>query len=372
MYTRNLLNKIFKIKNVILYIIGVFAIMGTAYVIVHDIVYDIFSKESLLYSSIIMVAGVVLIFLGMLSNRWIEDANMYSAYFEGDLDGVIPMADMARLMGAPAWLAIFRLQVLRLIYMKGFSVKNKGRERQIVLGSRKIVCQCNECGGEMERSVHFTGKCSYCGGLDIYTKVLCGEQFYSVKNEIAEGLGNPLYYQMPKLNRKMILAAVIWGIGAMFALISFAGFCDNWSMYRADRSNVEVLDTAIVFAAIFIGFLIPMINGIKRMVYVRVARSSSEYFAKRKTPYVKLSSVPFIKSGINKRFREKMLKNTVRKRYLMNCNFEIHKNELKLVLSKRIVKNRCPYCGGATSVPVNEHYKCTYCDKKIMNLIKSK
>ena len=66
------------------------------------------------------------------------------------------------------------------------------------------------------------------------------------------------------------------------------------------------------------------------------------------------------------------MKNIVRKRYLKNCNFEIHKNELKVVLSKRIDKNKCPYCGSAITVPVNEHYVCTSCNRKIMYLVKSK
>ena len=372
MYTRNLLIKILKVKNVLLYILGVIIIMASLYVNVSDMVYEIFSTENLLFTGILLLVGLVCVVLGILSNCWIGDANMYSAYFEGDLDGLISMTDMARLMGMPVPVAELKLRIFRHVYIKGFCFEKHGNNTHIILDSRKIVCQCKECGGEMEKSEHFTNKCGYCGGLDISTKVLCGDEFYSIENDIAKGYGNPEFYQMPKLRRKWVLAMIIWGIGAIFVLISIMGFADNFSHYLKDRSNKDLLDTAVVFATIGIGFSIPVINGIKRMECVRVALRSAEYFAKRKTPYVKLSSIPFIKSGINKSKRVRVLRRTVRKRYLSNCNFEIHKNELTLVLSKRIVKNRCPYCGGAISVPVNENYKCTSCDRKIINLVKAK
>ena len=372
MYTRNVLIKILKVKNVLLYILGVIVIMASLYVNVSDVVYEMFSTENLLFTGILLLAGLVFVFLGILSNVWIGDANMYSAYFEGDLDGRISMTDIARLMGKSVMVAKLKMHIFRYVYMKGFCFEKQGDNIQIVLGSRKIVCQCKECGGEMERSEYFTGKCGYCGGLDISTKILCRDGFYSIENDIAKGYGNPEFYQMPKLRRKWILAMIIWGIGAIFVLISIIGFADNFSHYLKDRDNKDLLDTAVVFATIFIGFLVPVINGIKRIEYVCVALRSSEYFAKRKTPYVKLSSIPFIKSGINKTRRTRVLRRTMRKRYLSNCNFEIHKDELKLVLSKRIVKNRCPYCGSAITVPVDEHYKCMSCDRKIINLVKSR
>ena len=313
MYTRNVLIKILKVKNMILYILGIIVIMGTLYVNVSDMVYEIFSTENLLFTGILLLVGLVCVVLGVLSNCWIGDANMYSAYFEGDLDGRISMNDMARLMGMSVAVAKLKLRVFRHVYMKGFCFEKYGNNTYIVLGSRKIVCQCKECGGEMEKSEHFTNKCGYCGGLDISTKVLCGDGFYCIENDIGKGYGNPEFYQMPKLRRKWIWAMVIWGIGAIFVLISIMGFADNFSHYLKDRSNKDVLDTAVVFATICIGFSIPVINGIKRMEYVRVALISSEYFAKRKTPYVKLSSIPFIKSGINKSRRVQVLRRTVRK-----------------------------------------------------------
>lgn len=372
MYTRNLLIKFLKVKNIILYILGVFVIMGTLYANVSNIISGDFTFGFIMATVVLIMTGMLLLFLGKLSEKWIGDANMISAYFEGDLDGQIPMPDMAKLLDVSDSRATFKLYVLRFIYMKGYSIVKNGPDRQIVLDSRKIVCQCKECGGEMERSSHFVGKCGYCGGLDISTKVLLKGRFYSIENDISKGYGNPKFYQSPKINRKMVWGFVIWGIGAVFALISMAGFTDLFTQYRNDGYDKEALDTAMGFAVMFIGFLIPIVNGTKRLVYVFVTLSSSAYFAKRKTPYVEFSSIPFVKSGFNKRNRIRILKNIVRKRYLNNCNFEIHNNELKVVLSKRIDKNKCPYCGSAITVPVNEHYVCTSCNRKIMYLVKSK
>ena len=372
MYTRNVLIKILKVKNVILYILGVAVIMGTLYANISNIIFGDFNLGYIMATVVLVVLGLLFICMCKLSDKWIGDANMISAYFEGDLDGQIPMSDMAKLMSMSVANVTFKLRVFRCFYMKGYSVVKHGSDRQVVLDSRKIMCQCKECGGEMERSGRFVGKCGYCGGLDISTKVLYEDKFYSIENDISKGYGNPKFYQAPKLNRKMIWAFIIWGIGAAFALISLAGFTDLFTQYRNDGYDKEALDTAMGFAVMFIGFLIPIINGTKRLVYVFVTLSSSTYFAKRKTPYVEFSSIPFVKSGFNKRNRIRILKKTMRKRYLNNCNFEIHNNELKLVLSKRIDKNKCPYCGSAITVPVNEHYECTNCNRKIMYLVKSK
>lgn len=372
MYTRNLLIKILKVKNVILYILGVILIIAPLYVLVSDLVYDIFYKQELLYIGIMVFSGAVVLLLGLLSNRWIGDANYYSGYFEGDLDGIIPLNDMALIMGLPVCISKLKLKLMRLIYMKGYKLEKNGANIHIVLESRKFLCQCSECGAEIKKSEFFTGKCSYCGGLDIHTNIFYNNQLYSIKSDISKGYGNPEFYRARHFKLKKVLAAVIWGIGAIFVLIAFCGFMDNFNQYLDDRTNRDLLDTAVVFAAILIGFMIPVINGIKRLEYVYAADRSSEYFAKRKTPYIKLGNIPYIKTGFNKKRRIRVLRRTLRKKYLKNCNFEIHKKELMLVLSKRIDKNRCPYCGSAITVPVGEDYKCTSCDRKIMYLIKTK
>lgn len=373
MYTRNILNKIFQIINTLVLIAGVFFLFGIIYVVISIVLYNPNNfqmiKEELYNYGVLPLIAITggIIALSLLANSWICDANFYSGYFEGDLDGFVDVRELAPLMGKPVWMVKIQLTLFRFVYMKGFKL-NKD---EVVLGSKKITCQCNECGGELERSVYFAGKCGYCGGIDLHAKVISGNTFYSIDNKIKEGYGNPEFYRVKGLFGKKILALMMLAIGLLLVLVSIMGFADNLN-HGLNEQDVELLDTAAVFGTMLVGCLLIIYNGIKRLVYVHVADKSSEYFAGRKTPYVKLDSIPYIKKGRNRNRRIRVLRRTLRKRYLRNCNFEIHDDKFMLVLSKRIVKNKCPHCGGAINMPVDEHYKCQYCDRIIMHVIKSK
>lgn len=395
MYTRNILNKILQIKNLIFTIAGVFGVVASANVVISLLVNYRENIEIALDAVAIpgaiavFVGGMVLLLLAFFSNKSIGDANFYSSYFEGDLDGRINITDLAMVMGKSADVVNAQLHWFRLIYMKGFNFERVNNVAQVVLASKKIVCQCNKCGGEIEKNVYYIGRCSYCGGLDLNARVLVGDRFYSIKTNIAEGLNNPEYYQLPKLKRKKLLGVIIMGIGLFFTSIGIIGFADNIGHYN-DRDYIidlimsgktytsielvkaEILELAITFAAVFIGFLPVLFNGIKRLEYVHATRTSSEYFAKRKTPFVKLWSIPIVKKRHNKKRSVRVVREALRKRYLRNCTFEIHKNELMLVLAKRIVKEQCPSCGAQIVGPAHEHYRCGHCGKTILYVIKSK
>ncbi len=395
MYTRNILNKILQIKNLIFTIVGVLFVVASANVIISLIVYYRKDIETALGAvaipgaEAIFVGGLVLLLLAFVSNKSIGDANFYSSYFEGDLDGRIDINDLAMVMGRNSAVVNAQLHWFRLIYMKGFHFERVNNVMQVVLGSKKIVCQCSKCGGEIEKSVYYIGRCSYCGGLDLNARVLVGNRFYSINSNIAEGLNNPEYYQIPTLKRKKLLGAIIMGIGLFFTALGIIGFASNINHYNdqeyiidlimsgktyssIELVKAEILEVSITFAALFVGFLPALISGFKRLEYVHATKTSSEYFAKRKTPFVKLGSIPIVKRRFNKKRGVGIVRETLRKRYLRNCTFEIHKNELKLVLSKRIVKDQCPSCGAQIVGPVHEHYRCEHCGRTILHVIKSK
>lgn len=377
MYTRNILNKILQVINILLLITGVFWFFGGIYIVISTILYnsnDLQMLKEELYSygvlPLFAITGGV-IAIAMFANSWICDANFYSGYFEGDLDGRVDIKELAPLMGKPVWVVKMQLTLFRLVYMKGFKLNKNRNSTEAILGSKKIICQCNECGGELERSAYYTGKCGYCGGIDLHAKVISGNTFYSIDNKVKEGYGNPEFYRVKRIFGKKILALLMLSVGLLLVMVAIMGFADSLNN-GLKNNDIELLDTAATFGTLLVGCLPIIFNGIKRLEYVHVARESSEYFAGRKTPYVKLDSIPYIKKGRNRNRRIRVLRRTLRKRYLRNCNYEIHDDKLMLVLSKRIVKNKCPHCGGAINMPVDEHYKCQYCDKIIMHVIKSK
>ena len=51
---------------------------------------------------------------------------------------------------------------------------------------------------------------------------------------------------------------------------------------------------------------------------------------------------------------------------------EKHSGELQVALAKKIVKDRCPNCGGPIVGAADADYICRYCDSKIMDVVVKK
>ena len=280
-------------------IAGVFWLFGMIYVVISIVLHnpnDFQMIKGELYDygvfPLFAITGGV-IAIAMFANSWICDANFYSGYFEGDLDGRVDIKDLSPLMGKPAWMVKTQLTLFRLVYMKGFKLKKNKNITEAILGSKKIICQCNECGGELERSTYFTGKCGYCGGIDLHANVISGNTFYSIDNKVKEGYGNPEFYRVKRIFGKKILALLMLSVGLLLVMVAIMGFAHSLN-HGLKNNDLELLDTAAAFGTILVGCLPIIYNGIKRLEYVYVARKSSEYFAGRKTPYVKLDSIPYI------------------------------------------------------------------------------
>lgn len=114
------------------------------------------------------------------------------------------------------------------------------------------------------------------------------------------------------------------------------------------------------------------------MLYAEQAMFYSNYFIECKTPFIDINDLPiFYNQGFSllvkekyKSNRLKAIKMGLKKGYLVNCTIEIHNGRPKVALAKKVVKDRCPYCGAPIVGAINDLYVCDYCGKNISNVIK--
>lgn len=113
------------------------------------------------------------------------------------------------------------------------------------------------------------------------------------------------------------------------------------------------------------------------MLYAEQAMFYSKYFLESKSPYVYIYYLPvFQGNGFSARIKEKYksnklkaIKMAIKKGYLVNCTIEIYDGKPRVVLAKKVVKDKCPYCGAPIVGVINDSYVCTYCGKRINDVI---
>lgn len=394
MYIRDKLIKFLKIKNVIFIIAGIFNVAVSVYTLIslfstyRDM--DIVMEAKAAPGSIMSIKiGIILLIIAAISRHLIGDANFYSSYFESDLDGYIKYSDLAEVTGKNMYIVMLQLCFFRLIYMRGYTLKFSDNSEQIILNSKKCLCECKNCGAPVEKRIYFTGICSYCGSSDLFARVLTDNKFYSIQNNMSDGVKKPGFYTSKNLTLRKILFPIFLVLGLSIVCILTMMCLDYIFKYNNKEYLTEVLlsgksyssfelikreimDT-IIFNIVFIIAFIPMIcNIIKKMICVYIADDCSCYFSRYKTPFVDIENLPIRKNKSSEKRKVKSVNSALRRRYLINCTFEKHDGNLKLALAKKVVKDQCPSCGAPIIGAVDEHYKCRYCDNIIMDVVSKK
>lgn len=394
MYIRDKLIKFLKIKNIIFIIAGIFNVAVSVYTLIslfstyRDM--EIVMEAKAAPGSIMSIKiGIILLIIAVISRHLIGDANFYSSYFEGDLDGYIKYSDLAEVTGKNKYIVMLQLCFFRLIYMKGYTLKFSDNAEQVVLNSKKCLCECKNCGAPIEKRIYFTGICSYCGSSDLFARVLTDNKFYSIQNNVSDGVKKPGFYTSKNLTARKVLFPIFLVLGLSVVCILTMMCLDYISKYNDKDYLTEVLLSGksyssfelikreimdmIIWDIVFIIAFIPLICSIiKKMICVYTADDCSCYFSRCKTPFVDIEKLPIRKNKSSNKRKVKSVNSALRHRYLINCTFEKHDGNLKLALAKKVVKDQCPSCGAPIVGAVDEHYKCKYCDNIIMGVVSKK
>lgn len=396
MYLRETRIRILKIKNVILTIIGIFLVAASVYVMTslvsyyHDDLQTVLEARATPDCVKNTIIGVIALLIAGISRRLIGNANLYSSYFEGNLSGYIQYHDLAEVMGKSAGMVKRQLHFFRKIYMKGYELEIVDQTEQVVLNSKKCICECKHCGALIEKRIFFTGICPYCGSSDLFARVLTDSRFYSIENRMSEGIQNPEFYSVKHIAVKKILFPFYLGlwlipiiIGTIYCLDNLSHYYDQEYLKKVLLSGespyssfalikADIMDSIIWGVVMVLAFVPVVVNRCKKIKYIYVADACSRYFARCKKPFVNAKILPVSDRRIADQRGLKWIRGTLRRRYLLNCTFEKHNGVLKMALAKKIVKDQCPSCGGAIVGAVDEHYQCRYCDNVIMGVVNKK
>ena len=396
MYLREKTIRKLRIKNVILAIFGVFNIFSCGYYILGEFIYyrndpgTAWNAVSMKSSIFWLIVAILLLVHVAISRKRIGNANFYSGYFEGDLDGYITYEDLAGVTGESSEKIRKQLHRFLKYYMRNFELKEKDGEEMVELYSKKILCECKNCGANMEKRIFFTGTCPYCGSSDLFAKVLTNERFYSISNDVQSGIKKPSYYAAKNLTAKKVWFGVLLGIGFFFILLFFMMTCSEISNYfdqeyqkeilldpdshlrSYDLIKAEILDS-IIANVILICVLVPLaVLRAKKILGIRIAVLCAGFFATCEKPYIKAEKLP----GLGIKPKEEKKLNGVRKAihygYLKHCTLEMHENQLMAGLAKKIVKDQCPSCSAPIVGAVDEDYVCKYCGNRIMGVVEKR
>lgn len=396
MYLREKRIRILKVKNVILVIFGLFFVAVSVGVMVslisfyHDDLETVLKARATPDCVKATILGVIFLLIAGISRRLIGEANIYSSYFEGDLSGYIKYSDLAEVTGKSTGMVKLQLHLFRRIYMKGYELEMVEQTEQVVLNSKKCMCECRHCGASIEKRIYFTGVCPYCGSSDLFAKVLSDSRFYSIRNEMSEGIKNPEFYSLKNIKVKknlfklyLCLGASALAIGVLICLENLAAYNNkeylkevllsgksHYSSYELIKA--EIMDSIIWGAVLALAFVPVIINWGKKIKYIFVADDCSQYFSQCKTPFVNAENLPVAKNESNRKTGLKLVRGALRQHYLSNCTFEKHDGVLKVALAKKIVKDECPSCGGPIVGAVDEQYQCRYCGTVIMGVVHKK
>ena len=394
MYLRNKLLTVLKVKNILLMIAGVFFLFVGSYNILDLLIYyrnDIetaLNARSMPDSIDLVLMAIVFLFVVLLSRKLIGDARFYSSYFEGSLYQHIRVKDLAAASGKPAFVVAIELFFFRFLYMKKYKFTTIEEKRLIELFSKKTLCECKNCGAPIDKSVYFAGICSYCGSSDVFAKVLAGDRFYSISNEVKRGVNCPSYYEGKNLGVKKTLSIILIVVGlAVAAIMGFmiADSASNYNnkeylreklfdtsnhLYSFDAIRAELISLIVFGGILLIILLVLAARRFYKLFFINEAESCANYFSTCKSPFIPAEELPSIKASGNKKMRR--VRGALKNAYLAHCTLEVHEEVMKVALAKKIVKDTCPNCASPINGAVDENYVCQVCGSKIMGVIEKK
>ena len=401
MYLKNSLIQFLKVKNVIFLILGVaftaWSVSNMTQLAVYYSAdwYLVMQADIVPASIAFFFIGLLLIVVSRISRKLINAARFYSGYFEGDLNGYVDYAELAAVTGSTPEKVSADLSLIRPLYMKDFRIVSTAEQPDrefIELHSKTVTCSCRSCGGLMEKRVYFTGVCPFCGSSDLTAQVVSEQRYYYINDNASEKPSDPNYYFGKNLRSKHIRYAVAFGVALFFMIILLIVFLTTVNNYHNDAYFKDIvgrsdpnfrvihsdLDNVIIFTvfamvAVFSAFPLTL----ARLSSIETAESFAKLFAKTPNPFVTLDQLALT---VPESFRKtdsvslaKWYKNVVKAikdGFLCGCNPEKHSGELRLALSKQIVKDRCPGCGAPITDAVTENYSCRFCGRVITGVIR--
>ncbi len=394
MYLREKLCKVIKIINTLLAAFGLLSLVFSGYVILSLFAYYSDDIQTAIHARAMpdavlgVVIGAILLVVSGIVRRLIGDAHFYSSYFENDLDGNVECRDLAAVAGKRESAVAAELSLFRRTIMKNFDLVPSSSGTHAVLKSKTYACQCRNCGAGIEKRAYFTGECAYCGSSDLFAKVLTDDRFYCISNDTS-GERKPISYYTAKhisFKRTLHITVLLLAGLLLVILVPFAISCiSNYNneeylretllspdnhLYSFELIRKDLVDTFIFCLSVILMLLPVIFTRAVRIKRISTAQTCAAFFARAGSPFIRIKDLPAVDFSEDQRGKMKSIKDSLRSGYLLHCTFEKHDAELMVALAKKIVKDQCPSCGAPITGAADEHYRCRYCGRLIMEVIR--
>ena len=385
MYTsKKALRNIKFVTIIMLFIAGFELILSVPYIISEFAYYSddletAWSAVDMGKSIVMTIMAIIFIIIVAVLRHMVRNANFYSSYFEGSLDGCTKYKDLAEVTARSESKVKSQLTLYRKLLMKGFKIEKDNVE----LDSKKVLCECRNCGAGFEKKLFFTGKCPYCGSSDLRAKIIAEGKFYSISHDTAQEKKAADYYKDKSLDGKRALFITLAVIGISVCAILYIYSFDTISHYNDEEylrsvlldpeshlRSYDLIKKDMVNNFIY-GFLIALILTPFSILRFRKAgiagkaAAAANYLKNTTKPYIPGKELP-ADLAANKL---KSFRNGINYRYIRHATLEVHEDQLTVAVGKKIVKDTCPTCGASITDPVDETYACKYCGNRIMNTI---
>lgn len=390
MYLKTKLIGILKMKNRILFFLAVvFICLPTADIVSLCFYYwgdwdTVLHAKSTPDSVCAIILGLLLLWDCLFSGKAIWKASFYSSYFECDLDGSISFDELSAVVGRSVGSIRRELHFLRIFYMKNFRFRTEGQQETIELYSKKVLCRCRNCGAFIDKKIYFTGVCPFCKTSDIFASVLTDHQIYNITSDFGQVKHNPDFYKCKSLGFRKVLYTIGLIISAIFFLLLMMVLLDSISSYNDQEyltklllsgesySSYELIKKSIIDSIIwnifFLLVLVPfIILSIHRLRLLKLSVFYANAFAASSAPFIHIEELPG--NMVSEKKTISHIQKIIQTRYLRNCSIECHDDRLQVTLAKKVVKDKCPYCGAPITGAVSENYTCEFCNNAIMQVI---
>ena len=174
---------------------------------------------------------------------------------------------------------------------------------------------------------------------------------------------------------KSTLSIIWWMIlGVVFIMSIFLSLTVVFAIIDGEEGALE---TWILSVLVAIGTAYPAIRLIKKIRYMGFAIRFSKVLAKMDKPFIEIRKFEddIQENELVRPYKNEMLSNingAIKHGYLKNCTVEIHDGVPVISLEKKIVIDKCPYCGAPIVGVYDASFVCGYCGNKIVNVIEKK
>lgn len=181
------------------------------------------------------------------------------------------------------------------------------------------------------------------------------------------------------LTIKMVANTLIWMFFGTVCITGIVLICTViFAVFDSEDGAFEFWIFSILLT---VGSAYPAIRSIKKIRYMGFVRNVCSALEEESRPLIKLED---FRAKVKEKYKATnnntynfylngnmvdYVSGAIKYNYLRNCTLEIHDGEVYIAMAKKVVKDKCPYCGAPIAGVYSEKYECMYCGMLINDVL---